>query len=152
MTSTSSEVTYQDVQGRIDQFMTKFKIATLLNLSGMREVRGISPACVVRGFFQLAFVGRNIYPGVHTSGTALMGKDAVYRLLSSPRSNWRVLCNFRAISPRNYRMHYEGGSEAHQASLSRQVRKLRSHYKSSPQLYLSILSKTDCVMSFFSFM
>ena len=25
MTSTSSEVTYQDVQGRIDQFMTRFQ-------------------------------------------------------------------------------------------------------------------------------
>ncbi|MCX5863447.1 MAG: hypothetical protein NTW27_15205 [Deltaproteobacteria bacterium] len=96
MTSTSSEVTYQDVQGRIDQFMTKFKIATLLNLSGIRKVRGNRPACMVRTVFQLAFVGRNIYTGVHTSGTALMGKDAVYRLLSSPRSNWRVLCNFRA--------------------------------------------------------
>ena len=41
MTSTSTEVTDQDVQGRIDQFMTRFKIATLLNLSGIRKMRGI---------------------------------------------------------------------------------------------------------------
>ena len=75
MTSTSTEVTDQDVQGRIDQFMTRFKIATLLNLSGIREMRGIRPACVVRKVFQLAFLGRNIYTGVHTSGTAMMGKD-----------------------------------------------------------------------------
>ena len=94
MTSTSTEVTDQDVQGRIDQFMTRFKIATLLNLSGIRKMRGIRPACVVRAVFQLAFLGRNIYTGVHTSGTALMGKDAVYRLLSSPRSNWRRLLGF----------------------------------------------------------
>ena len=72
MTSTSSEVTYQDVQDRIDQFMMRFKIATLLNHSGLRKVRGISPACVVRTVFQLAFVGRSIYKGIHTSGTALM--------------------------------------------------------------------------------
>lgn len=29
-----------------------------------------------------------------------------------------------AISPRDYRIHHEGGPEAHQASLSRQVQKL----------------------------
>ena len=63
MTSTSTEVTDQDVQGRIDQFMTRFKIATLLNLSGIRKMRGIRPACVVRTVFQLAFVGRSIYKG-----------------------------------------------------------------------------------------
>jgi len=57
-------------------------------------MRGIRPARVVRTVFQLAFLGRNIYTGVHTSGTALMGKDAVYRLLSSPRSNWRRLLGF----------------------------------------------------------
>jgi len=38
-------------------------------------MRGIRPACVVRKVFQLAFLGRNIYTGVHTSGTAMMGKD-----------------------------------------------------------------------------
>lgn len=94
MRSTSSEVTYQDVEGRIDDFMTRFKMARLLNLSGIRKVRGISPSCVVRTVFQLAFIGRNIYTGVHTSATSLMGKDAVYRLLSSPRSNWRRLLGF----------------------------------------------------------
>ena len=58
MTSTSSGVTDQEVQGRIDQFLTRFKIATLLNLFGIKKVRGISPACVVRTVFQLDFVGR----------------------------------------------------------------------------------------------
>lgn len=94
MKSTSSEVTYQDLQGRIDDFMKRFKMARLLNLSGIRKVRGVSPSCVVRTVFELAFIGRNIYTAVHTSATSPMGKDTVYRFLSSPRSNWRRLLGF----------------------------------------------------------
>jgi hypothetical protein len=96
MRSTSSEETDQDLGGRIDEFMARFKIGTLLNRSGIRKVRGLSPVLVLRTIFELAFFGRNIYTGVHNSPTAALGKDAVYRFLSSPRHNWRRLLGFLA--------------------------------------------------------
>lgn len=89
MTITPSEFTDQDLQGRIDEFLTKFKIGKLLNGSGIRKYRGISPLLVLRTVFELAFLGRNIFTGVHRSSAAQMGKDAIYRFLSSARSNWR---------------------------------------------------------------
>jgi len=96
MRSTSSEETDQDLGGRIDEFMARFKIGTLLNRSGIRKVRGLSPVLVLRTIFELAFFGRNIYTGVQNSPTAALGKDAVYRFLSSPRHNWRRLLGFLA--------------------------------------------------------
>lgn len=96
MRSTSFEEADQDLGGRIDEFMARFKIGTLLNRSGIRKVRGLSPVLVLRTIFELAFFGRNIYTGVHNSPTAALGKDAVYRFLSSPRHNWRRLLGFLA--------------------------------------------------------
>lgn len=96
MRSTSFEAEDQDLGGRIDEFMARFKIGTLLNRSGIRKVRGLSPLLVLRTIFELAFFGRNIYTGVHNSPTAALGKDAVYRFLSSPRHNWRRLLGFLA--------------------------------------------------------
>jgi hypothetical protein len=96
MRSTSFEAADQDLGGRIDEFMARFKIGTLLNRSGIRKVRGLSPLLVLRTIFELAFFGRNIYTGVHNSPTAALGKDAVYRFLSSPRHNWRRLLGFLA--------------------------------------------------------
>ena len=55
----------------------------------MRKLRGIGPLLVLRTVFELAFVGRNIYTGIHHASPTRMGKDAVYRFLSSSRSNWR---------------------------------------------------------------
>jgi hypothetical protein len=69
--------------------MAKFKIGTLLNRCGMRKLRGIGPLLILRTVFELAFVGRNIYTGIHHASPIRMGKDAVYRFLSSSRSNWR---------------------------------------------------------------
>ena len=96
MRITSFEEADQDLGGRIDEFMARFKIGTLLNRSGIRKVRGLSPVLVLRTIFELAFFGRNIYTGVHNSPTAALGKDAVYRFLSSPRHNWRRLLGFLA--------------------------------------------------------
>jgi len=96
MTIPRSEVTDQELECRIDEFLAKFKIGTLLNRSGIRKYRGISPLLVLRTVFELAFVGRNIFTGVHQSRAVGMGKDAVYRFLSSARSNWRRLLGFLA--------------------------------------------------------
>ena len=96
MRSTPFETIEQDLGGRIDDFMTRFKLGTLLNRAGIRKMRGLSPLLVLRTLFELAFIGRNIYTGVHNKPTAQLGKDAVYRFLSFPRHNWRRLLGFLA--------------------------------------------------------
>lgn len=96
MTIARSGLTDQDLQGRIDEFMVKFKIGTLLSRSGIRKLRGIRPLAILRAVFELAFLGRNIYTGVHHAGAKGMGKDAVYRFLASSRSNWRRFLGFLA--------------------------------------------------------
>ena len=94
MRVTPSELEDQDLRDRIDKFMARFKIATLLNQAGIRKLRGISPLLVLRIIFELAFVGRNIFTGIHRNATAHIGKDAVYRFLSAHRHNWRRFMGF----------------------------------------------------------
>jgi len=96
MRSTPFETEDQDLGGRIDGFMARFKIGTLLNRAGIKKMRGLKPLLVLRTIFELAFFGRNIYTGVHNRPTAPLGKDAVYRFLSFPRHNWRRLLGFLA--------------------------------------------------------
>jgi len=74
--------------------MARFKIGTLLNRAGIRKLRGIRLLLVLRAIFDLAFMGRNIFTGVHKNSTAHMEKDAVYRFISAPRHNWRRLIGF----------------------------------------------------------
>ena len=94
MRVTPFEVEDQDLGSRIDEFMTRFKIGTLLNRAGIRKLRGVSPLLVLRIIFDLAFVGRNIFTGIHKNSTTHMGKDTVYRFLSAHRHNWRRLIGF----------------------------------------------------------
>jgi len=96
MRSTPFETEDQDLGGRIDEFMARFKIGTLLNRAGIKKMRGLKPLLVLRTIFELAFFGRNIYTGVHNRPSAPLGKDAVYRFLSFPRHNWRRLLGFLA--------------------------------------------------------
>lgn len=95
-TNTLSEIADQDLRGRIDEFMARFKIGRLLNRAGIRRRRGVSPLVVLRTVFDLVFWGRNIYTGVHNRPSVPLGKDAVYRFLSFPRHNWRRLLGFLA--------------------------------------------------------
>ena len=96
MRNTLFETEDQDLGGRIDEFMARFKIGTLLNRAGIKKLRGLKPLLVLRTIFELAFLGRNIYTGVHNRPTAPLRKDAVYRFLSVPRHNWRRLLAFLA--------------------------------------------------------
>ena len=91
---TSFELEDQDLRDRIDAFMARFKVGTLLNRAGIKKLRGVSPLLVLRIIFELAFVGRNIFTGIHKNFTAPVGKDAVYRFISAPRHNWRRLIGF----------------------------------------------------------
>ncbi len=98
MVGTISEAADQDLAGRIDEFMSRFKMGTLLNQAGIRKVRGSSLLLILRTIFELAFVGRNVYTAVHNCPTVPMGRDVVYRFLSSPRHNWRRLLGFLATA------------------------------------------------------
>ncbi len=91
MRSTPFEGEDQDLGGRIDKFMVRFKMGTLLNRAGIRKMRGPSPLLVIRTIFGLAFINRNVFTGVHESPESGLGKDVVYRFLSAPRHNWRKL-------------------------------------------------------------
>lgn len=94
MRNNLSDVADQGLRCRIDEFMTRFKMGTLLNMAGIRKCRGVSPLLVLRTIFELAFWGRNIFTGVHKNSTVSMGKDAIYRFLSVHRHNWRRLVGF----------------------------------------------------------
>ena len=91
MNSKLPEVSDQDLHGRIDEFMSRFKFGTLLNRAGIRKIRGLSPLLVFRSIFDLAFAGRNIYTGIMQDAGASIGKDALYRFMATPRYNWRRL-------------------------------------------------------------
>ncbi|MFC1836158.1 hypothetical protein ACFL2Q_15795 [Thermodesulfobacteriota bacterium] len=43
MRSTPIEESDQDLGGRINEFMGRYKIGTLLNRAGIRKMRGLSP-------------------------------------------------------------------------------------------------------------
>ncbi|MGC8659345.1 MAG: hypothetical protein ACP5U1_09750 [Desulfomonilaceae bacterium] len=69
MRNNLSDVADQGFRCRIDEFMTRFKMRTLLNTAGIRKYRGVSPLLVIRTIFELAFWGRNIFTGVHKNST-----------------------------------------------------------------------------------
>ncbi len=52
---------------------------------------------VLRTIFELAFIGRNIFTGVHSNSKPQIGKNTVYRFLRSLGHNWRRLIGF--LSP-----------------------------------------------------
>ncbi|MFC1836157.1 transposase, partial [Thermodesulfobacteriota bacterium] len=45
----------------------------------------------MRTIFELAFIGRNIFTGVHQNADSGLGTNVVYRFLSAPHHNWRKL-------------------------------------------------------------
>ncbi len=89
MKSTRFEGDDQDLAGRIDEFMSRFKMGTLLSRAGIRKICGRSPLLILRTIFELALVGRNVYTGVHHCPTTPIRKDVVHPFLSVPRRNRR---------------------------------------------------------------
>ncbi len=94
MKTTRLEGDDQYLAGRMDEFMGRFTMGTLLSRAGIRKIRGSSPVLILRSIFELAFVGRNVFTGVHNRPTAPIRKDVVYRFLSVPRHNWRRFLGF----------------------------------------------------------
>lgn len=77
------------LQDRISSFIGNYQIGTLLNKSGIRKLRGVSPLKLFSIIFILPFEGNNFYRGIVTNAGLPFKKNAAYDLLKNPRHNWR---------------------------------------------------------------
>ncbi len=92
----------KQLQSKISSFMGDFQIGTLLNKSGIRKLKGVSPLMLFSSIFMLPFEGNNFYRGIVTNKDLPFRKNAAYDLLRNPRYNWRrfmlslavKVCNF----------------------------------------------------------
>jgi hypothetical protein len=66
------------VQGKIDDFFSRFKIATLMHRCGMRKHHGHSVRSLTKAIFTLPFVGKNFFRGIVLNRELPFGKDAAY--------------------------------------------------------------------------
>jgi len=92
-TSTDYEKEQEAIRlhNKIDTFFDNFTIGTLLNKAGIRKMRGVSPAMLLKAIFILPFEGNNFFRGIVTGSRQGFKKDAAYDLLKGPRYNWRKL-------------------------------------------------------------
>lgn len=77
------------LQSTIRKFFDNFSVGTLLNRSGIRKLKGVSPLAIFETIFMLAFRGHNFYRGIVQNEALGFQKDAAYDLLENPRYNWR---------------------------------------------------------------
>jgi hypothetical protein len=90
------------LQGRISSFLGDYQIGTLLNKSGIRKLRGVSPLTLFSVIFMLPFEGNNFYRGIVTNGDLPFKKNAAYELLKNPRHNWRKFMLAVVVQVANY--------------------------------------------------
>lgn len=74
---------------RISAFMADLKVGTMLQKSGIRKLRGVSPLTLFTTIFKLPFEGVNFSRGIVLNSALDFRKDAAYELLRNPRHNWR---------------------------------------------------------------
>jgi hypothetical protein len=79
------------VKSKIDDFFSRFKIATLMHRCGMRKHHGHSIRSLTQAIFTLPFVGKNFFRGIVLNEELPFGKDAAYELLKGETYNWRRL-------------------------------------------------------------
>lgn len=77
------------LENRISSFKENFRIGTLLNSSGIRKLRGVSPLTLFTVIFMLPFEGYDFYRGIVTNPSLGFKKDAAYDFIKNPRHNWR---------------------------------------------------------------
>lgn len=87
----------KQLQSRISSFISDYQIGTLLNFSGIKKLKGVSPLMLFSAIFQLPFEGNNFYRGIVTNGALPFRKNAAYDLLKNPRHNWRRFLLFLAV-------------------------------------------------------
>jgi len=92
----------KQLQSRISSFIGDYQIGTLLNKSGIRKLKGISPLLLFSAIFQLPFEGNNFYRGIVTNTALPFRKNAAYELLKNPRHNWRRFLLFLAVQVANF--------------------------------------------------
>ena len=90
------------LQGRISSFISDFQIGTLLNKSGIRKLKGVSPLAIFSVIFMLPFEGNNFYRGIVTNTGLPFRKTAAYELLKNPRYNWRTFLLSLATQVANF--------------------------------------------------
>ena len=90
------------LQGRITSFIDGFQVGTLLNKSGIRKLRGVSPLVFFSAIFMLPFEGNNYYRGIATKEDLPFKKNAGYELLENPRHNWRKFLLALVIQATNF--------------------------------------------------
>ncbi|MBU1387203.1 MAG: transposase [Proteobacteria bacterium] len=79
------------IQGKIDNFFSKFSVATLLHKCGVKKRHGHSVRLLIMTIFTLPFVQKNFFRGIVINDDLPFGKDAAYEILKGCRSNWRRL-------------------------------------------------------------
>ncbi|MDO9042332.1 MAG: transposase [Desulfocapsaceae bacterium] len=89
-------------QGKISSFIGKFQVGTLLNKSGIRKLRGVSPLTLFSAIFMLPFEGDNFYRGIVTNAGLPFKKNAAYDLLKIPRHNWQKFMLSLAVQVSNF--------------------------------------------------
>ncbi len=87
----------KQLQSRISSFMKDFHIGILLNKSGIRKLKGVSPLMLFSSIFMLPFEGNNFYRGIVANKALPFRKNAAYDLLKNPRYNWRRFMMFLAV-------------------------------------------------------
>ena len=90
------------LQNKISSFFGEFQIGTLLNKSGVRKLRGVSPMTLFAVIFRLPFDGNNFYRGIVTNAGLPFNKNAAYELLKNPRYNWRKFMLSLAVQMHNF--------------------------------------------------
>jgi hypothetical protein len=92
----------KQLRGSISSFIGDFQIGTLLNKSGVRKLRGVSPLSLFSSIFMLPFEGNNFYRGIVTNAGLPFKKNAAYELLKNPRHNWRKFMLALAVQVSNF--------------------------------------------------
>jgi hypothetical protein len=70
-----------DVQSKIDDFLYRFKIATLVYRCGVRKHHGHSVRSLTKAISTLPFIGKNFFRGIALNSELPFGTDAVYEIL-----------------------------------------------------------------------
>lgn len=89
LTEQQNQIINSEKLGIFNEYFIKFKIGYLLNKSGIRKTKGISPLAIFTAVFNLAFVGKNLYQGIVKNKKVSVDKDSVYNFLNSSTYNWR---------------------------------------------------------------
>lgn len=90
------------LQNKIFSFIGDFQVGTLLNKSGVRKLKGVSPLTLFSVIFMLPFEGHNFYRGIVTNDGLPFKKNAAYELLKNPRHNWRKFMLSLAVQMSNF--------------------------------------------------